>query len=151
MTQKVAQSGERRERKRSREIQKRTGCTSMRVFMSPLLCIWFIPQRVLLFFVRAGTQRQHLCISAHPALPRESSRHCRSICLSASARTQTRTNQILLSLWCILVLARHYGNLSQQTWEGLNFHTSVFRKNVLEGSLEVWKHPYMMFTVVYYM
>lgn len=65
-----------REQKRSKEIIK-TDWLDQRVCLCVPISrrIWFIPQRVLLFFVLAGTQRQHLRISAHPVLPGERSRH----------------------------------------------------------------------------
>lgn len=126
------ETGIKEEQKRSREIIKRTRCTGMCVFVPLSLHIWFIPQRVLLFFVLARAQRQHHCISAHPASPRERSRHSRSICLSVSARTQTRTDQILFSLRCTAALAQSYGNLSEQACfkgEGLlDFHITEIRK-----------------------
>lgn len=143
-----------KEQKRSREIIERTRCTSMCVSVSLSLRIWFIPQRVLLFLVLARTQRQHHCISAHPASPRERSRCSRSICLSASAPTQTRTDQISLSLRCIPVLVQRYGNLSERTsllfkGEGLlDFHISDI--SMLEGSLEACVHKSEIFTVVCY-
>lgn len=135
MSQKDMQT-RKKEQKRSREIIEWPCCTSMCVFVSLSLRMWFIPQRVLLFSVLARTQRQHHGISAHPASPRERSRRSRSICLSASART--RTNQISLCLRCIPALVQHYCNLSEQTsllfkevgWGGgaLQFYISDIRK-----------------------